>query len=197
MNLSGLLAALGSLPAFQEASAALARPERRHQSLALRLQRSARIPVAAALAEAVDQPTMVIAARSDRAAIVAEELSAWAPARRVLLFAEPNPLFYEYSPWGPRTIYSRLVVLAALALQPSDAPPVVVASARALMSRTIPKRDFLAHTRSLKPAQPLRLEKMLEAWVGAGYSPATIVTEPGQFARRGGIIDVFPAAGTQ
>jgi transcription-repair coupling factor (superfamily II helicase) len=138
----------------------------------------------------------VIAARTERAATVAEELSAWAPQARVLSFNEPNPLFYEYSAWGPRTIQSRLSVLAALSgvAPAAQAPLIVVASARALMSRTLPKRDFAANTRTLKVGQPLRVEKTLEAWLGAGYVNATIVTEPGQFARRGGILDVFPAA---
>src|SRR6185436_19596915 len=72
--------------------------------------------------------------------------------------------------------------------------PLIVTSARALMTRTIPKRDFLANSRNLKVGQPLRLEKMLETWVGAGYLAGSIVVEPGQFARRGGIVDIFPIA---
>src|SRR5437762_2906 len=68
------------------------------------------------------------------------------------------------------------------------------ASARALLTRTIPKRDLLANSRDLKVRQPFRLEKMLEAWVGAGYVSESIVVEPGQFARRGGIVDIFPLA---
>jgi transcription-repair coupling factor (superfamily II helicase) len=62
------------------------------------------------------------------------------------------------------------------------------------MTRTLPKRDFLANTRVLKIGQAVRLEKLIETWVGAGYESVTTVVEPGQFARRGGIIDIFPAA---
>jgi transcription-repair coupling factor (superfamily II helicase) len=198
MNLSGLLPAIRRLEAYQAALGALRQTDRAGQSLALRLQRSARAPVAAALAGDLGGPCLLIAARADRAAALAEELGAWAPGWRVLSFLEPNPLFYEYSPWGPRTVYGRLTTLAALAgLDGDDQPLMVVASARALMSRTLPQRDFRANTRTLKAGQSVRLEKLLDIWVGAGYQPATIVVEPGQFARRGGIIDVFPAAGTQ
>ncbi len=198
MNLVGLLAALRGLPEYREVLSALADPARERRGLALHLQRAARIPVAGSLAQDMSWPTLIVAARSERAAIIMEELAAWAPGRPVLSFSEPNPLFYEYSAWGPRTVYNRLTTLSALASPaPGSSPPIVVASARALMSRTIPRRDYLANTRALQVGQPLRLEKMLETWVGAGYNPATIVTEPGQFARRGGIIDIFPAASEQ
>jgi len=65
------------------------------------------------------------------------------------------------------------------------------------MARTLPQHDFLKNTQTLRAGQPVRLERMLEAWVGAGYVPTTIVVEPGQFARRGGIVDVFPTAAEQ
>jgi transcription-repair coupling factor (superfamily II helicase) len=195
MNLAGLLDGLRAQTDYHDALAALAPTAAAARGFALRLQRSARIPAAAALSADFGQPALIVAARTDRAATVAEELGAWLPGARVLTFSEPNPLFYEYSPWGPRTIYSRLAVLAALTTPaPAAGQLVVVASARALMSRTLPQRDFLANTRALKVGQPLRVEKTLESWVGAGYRPASIVTEPGLFARRGGIIDIFPLA---
>src|SRR3970282_1674211 len=101
-------------------------------------------------------------------------------------FAEPNPLFYEYSAWGPRTIQARLGVLSALANAPAGGPPtVIVPSARALMARTLPQHEFLKNTQTLRAGQPVRLERTLEAWVGAGYIPTTIVVVSGQFAPRG------------
>jgi transcription-repair coupling factor (superfamily II helicase) len=73
-------------------------------------------------------------------------------------------------------------------------PPVIVTSARALMTRTLPRREFLTHTRTLKVGQAVRLEKLLETWVEIGYSVESIVVEPGQFSRRGGIVDIYPMA---
>jgi transcription-repair coupling factor (superfamily II helicase) len=197
MILSGLLPAIRALPEFPDLLKRLAAAQA-EGGAALRLPRSARVPVAAAVAESLGRPALYVVARTDRAATVADELAAWAPATRVLSFGEPNALFYEYVPWGPRTIVSRLSVLGELAAPPPDLPPaIIVASARALMWRTLPRRDFLANTHTIKVGQALRIEKALEGWVGAGYRPATIVVEPGQFARRGGLIDIFPAAAEQ
>ncbi len=198
MNLSGLLTAIRQAPAFEAALNAVNNPAPDGAGLALRLPRAARVPVAAAIAQAKGGFTLLIAARADRAATVVDEVGGWAPDLRALTFAEPNPLFYEYSAWGPRTIQARLGVLAALANAPAGGPPtVIVASARALMARTLPRHEFRQHTHTLRAGQPVRLERMLETWVGTGYAPTTIVVEPGQFARRGGIVDVFPAAAEQ
>lgn len=192
MNLSGLLPALRALPEYRAALDALNAAAR--GPVALALPRAARLPVMAALAYDTHRPTLAVAARSDRALTLADELTVWLPNGVVQHFAEPNPLFYEYEAWGARTIRARLAVLAALANSPIPDGQIIVTSARALMTRTLPKRDFLANTRTLKLGQVVRLEKLIETWVGAGYQAVTTVVEPGQFARRGGIIDIFPAA---
>ncbi len=198
MNLSGLLSALRALPEYRSALDSLAGKKRHGFALTLGVPRAARIPVTAALAEDAQRPVLVVAARIDRALTFAEELNAWNPALPVLQFNEPTPLFYEYDAWDARTIRARISALAALThpqLPISNLQsPIIITSARALMTRTLPKRDFLANTRALKVGQTVRLEKMIEAWVGTGYAAETIVVEPGQFARRGGIIDIFPMA---
>lgn len=192
MNLSGLLPALRALPEYRAALEAL--DVARSGPVALALPRAARIPVVAALAHDTQRPTLALAARSDRALALADELNVWLPSGAIQHFVEPNPLFYEYDAWGARTIRARLSVLATLSNLQSSNPLILVSSARALMTRTLPKRDFLANTRTLKLGQTMRLEKLIETWVGAGYEAVTTVVEPGQFARRGGIIDIFPAA---
>ena len=200
MNLSGLLPALRALPEYGAALEALTgnRTGSERRSFALKLARAPRIPVVAALAEDLRRPSLVVCARADRSLTLVEELALWSPASRILHFPEPDPIFYEHDAWRPPTIRARLNALASLThpnLQAAQrAAPLLVASARALMTRTLPKRDFLANSRSLIVGQPLRLEKMLEAWVGAGYTAETVVVEPGQFSRRGGLIDIFPIA---
>ncbi len=118
-------------------------------------------------------------------------------------FPEPNPLPYEHAPWGPRTIRQRIATLASLvAPHPADSSfilqpsPFIISSARALLTRTLPRRDYLAAARTLRIGQSIRLDKLLESWIGAGYTSDTIVSEPGQFSRRGGIVDVWPPADT-
>jgi transcription-repair coupling factor (superfamily II helicase) len=193
MNLSALLATFRALPEYAQLHTQAGR-----KSLSLGLPRAARLPMIAALTADLERPVLVITARSDRALIFNEELPAWLPPTSTVpihFFPEPNPLPYEHAPWGPRTTRQRLATLAALSTPGFN--PLVIASARALFTRTLPKRDFAAATRVLKVGQSVRLDKLLESWTGAGYSGETIVAEPGQFSRRGGIIDVWPSADLQ
>jgi transcription-repair coupling factor (superfamily II helicase) len=130
---------------------------------------------------------------------LAGELNTWAPALRVLPVPEPTPMFYEPAAWGTTVIRGRIAALAALApyaglTRPAGPQPVLVASARALIPFTLPRREFLTHTRTLKTGQAISLEKLLAGWVEIGYEAQSLVVEPGQFARRGGIVDIFPMA---
>ena len=71
-------------------------------------------------------------------------------------------------------------------------PPLIVTSALAVISKTIPQGDFAAACHVLEPgavAEPLAL---LRRWQSMGYEVEGVVEVPGQMSRRGGIIDVFP-----
>jgi transcription-repair coupling factor (superfamily II helicase) len=75
---------------------------------------------------------------------------------------------------------------------PSSRPPFIVASARALMHKTLPVREFRMGLRQYRRGQEVNLQRMTSSWVAHGYRPETVVEEPGTFSRRGGLVDVFP-----
>ncbi|MEP7285418.1 MAG: transcription-repair coupling factor [Chloroflexota bacterium] len=160
--------------------------------------RAARPFVSAALAHDLKRPVLVVTARVERAYNVVEQLPVWLPESPVLRFAEPSSLFYERSPWAAATIRARLDVLSKLCpplgteANASDSPPVIVTSALALMQGTLPVREFRAGSRLLKVNQQAEPDKLLRMWLSIGYSPASVVTEPGTFSRRGGILDIYP-----
>ncbi|MBS1249772.1 MAG: Transcription-repair-coupling factor [Chloroflexi bacterium] len=162
------------------------------------LLRSARLPVLAALRESLQCPILLLTGRTDRALALVDELALWAPEADTKLFPEPDPLFYERLPWGESTRRDRIRALASLASgmipgapQPEQMP-VLVVPARAAITRTLPRRDFVRATRTLKVGQHLSLAELAREWVRHGYTPASIVVAPGEFARRGGILDVWP-----
>ena len=168
----------------------------------LGLRRSARLPVAAALHRSLQMPVLLITDRFDHALAMVEELELWNPGAPTLLFPEPTPLFYENAAWGESTRRERLLSLTTLSAyhipgaSVLPTPPVVVASIRALMTRTLPRRDFLTATRTLRIGQSMQLNELVRNWLRLGYEPVTTVITPGQFARRGGILDLWPPAET-
>ena len=163
----------------------------------LGLPRSARLPVVARLHEDLQQPVLLITNRADRALALLDELQFWLGNVPVHYFPEPNPLFYEKSGWGKGTRRDRLGVMTMLArnLIPgtpsSEIPPVIVAPVRAIMTRTIPRREFLKYSRTLRLRQRITPQTLTRTWVDTGYEYANIVVQPGQFSRRGGILDVW------
>ncbi|MEZ4680673.1 MAG: transcription-repair coupling factor [Caldilineaceae bacterium] len=138
----------------------------------------------------------MVTARSEMAQQLAAQLETWLPpvedgGPTIHLFAEPDALPYERIAWSGYTRQQRLTTLAALQSRTSR-PPVVVTSARALMQKTLPARELRLALRPLKTGGVVRLEQMTTNWAMTGYNPAETVEEPGTFARRGGIIDIWP-----
>jgi transcription-repair coupling factor (superfamily II helicase) len=165
----------------------------------LGLPRAARLPILAALHPDVARPVLLITDRADHALALFDELGFWTRSPRYH-FAEPNPLFYEQAAWGVTTRRERLHTLTALAayhlpfVQKPEIPPIFVTSARSLMTRTIPRRDFLKACKKLATGQSVQPDALLRSWVDIGYQRVNTVLEPGQFSRRGGILDLWAPA---
>ena len=192
---------ISTIQAQQAYQAILADLENSRPLSNLGLHRAVRLPVLAALYQQLNVPLLLVSDRADYALTLADELSLWCPEAPRHFFPEPNPLFYEPAAWGVTTRRDRLLALTALAaLQIPGAspveirPPIIVAPARALMTRTLPRRDFIKATRSLKIEQIAQPDELTRNWVALGYEAANTVIAPGQFARRGGILDIWPPA---
>jgi len=207
MNLRGLLALLREVAAYQQLLQGLKAGRGTPEPLAL--LHAARPFLAAALATDLNRPLVVVTARSQRAQQWAEDLQVWMnDPERVHLFADPDALPYERITWSRETRQQRLAALVALTqtskpntqylISNIQYPasnlqyPIIVASARALMQKTLPPRELRLALRPLRRGQIIDLHRLLERWVGLGYQPVSVVEEPGSFSRRGGIVDIFP-----
>ncbi|NLF51315.1 MAG: transcription-repair coupling factor [Leptolinea sp.] len=166
----------------------------------LGLIRSARLPVAAALAMDVSTPVLVLTDRSERAFTLGDELKFWYTEANRMGFPAPNPLFYEQAAWGNITRRERLQTLATLAayhVPGSTRPaisPIIFAPVRAIMARTLPRRDFIRIVRMIKIGTNHTIDELVRHWVEIGYQSADTVLEVGYFSRRGGILDIWPPA---
>jgi len=203
MDLQPLLA-----PITNSLSDITASIEHGQEQIPLALRRAARLPVLAALyqhftSQDANRPIFLLTDRADRALILLDELRLWLPEASLLFFPEPTPLFYEQAVWGENTRRERLAVLTALAAyhipgaKPQETPPIIIAPLRAVMARTMPRRDFLISVKTLKIEQVVRPDELARQWVELGYEAVNIVTSTGQFSRRGGILDVWPPAEPQ
>ena len=164
----------------------------------LGLPRSARLPILASLQGDFNLPILLITDRADHAMSLFDELGFWVDSPRYL-FAEPNPLFYEEAAWGISTRRDRLQVLTALSAyhlpfaKKPETSPIIVASVRSLMTRTLPRRDFLKACKKITVNQTIQPDGLIREWARVGYQRVNTVLEPGQFSHRGGLLDVWPS----
>ena len=171
------------------------------QSISLGLQESIRPILAASLANDHPQPILYLVSRAERFLSLSEELIVWDPKLEIYPFPTPGPLFYEQTAWGSRTRRERISALAVLinsrreGSSPSKTilrPQIILAPIRAMMQRTISPETFIKNTKLINVGAEINLEHFLNFLIRAGYEPASIVAEAGQFNRHGGIIDIWP-----
>ena len=86
-------------------------------------------------------------------------------------------------------ITKRLETLYHLVNHPA---PIVVTCLEAAVFRTMPKRAFLDSLEPLEAGEEIDREKLIHYLEAAGYSRSSLVEERGDYAVRGGILDVFP-----
>jgi transcription-repair coupling factor (superfamily II helicase) len=198
MNLSGLLDLIQQVPVYRQLVDTIEGREPAGQprlDRGLGLIAAARPYLVAALYRELRRPMVVLTGRAERVGQWTEQLGVWSGGQAIHAFPEPDALPYERVPWARETVCDRLSALSALVTWKGDdarEPPIVVASARAFMQKTLPLREFRAGLREYRQGQEIDLRRALELWVGHGYHPEVVVEEPGTFSRRGGLIDVFP-----
>src|SRR6201982_3443045 len=125
---------------------------------------------------------------------LARALQFFAPDLPVLQFPAWDCQPYDrVSPHGG-ILAQRLTTLARLAsLAGSDKPLIVLTTVNAIVQR-VPSRDLVAaQALSVAPGNVVPMDTIV-AWLEHnGYSRSSTVREPGEYAGRGGILDLFPA----
>ncbi len=191
MNLCCLLGLLKEAPAYKQLVGRLATAKAEHKTEVLD---AAKPYFTAALYEEFNSPLVVMVAQPEDARKLYEQLQVWCPSSANLhRFPELDFLPYEHLPSSASTILERLQVLAVLALHRNgDKPPLIITSALAAISKTIPPEDFASACHILKQGMSADPLDLLHKWQGMGYEFEDVVEVPGQLSKRGGIIDIFP-----
>jgi len=151
--------------------------------------------IVAALADFDEQargrPTLVVVGDDRAARDLAGELRAWLAPRPVRYYPSRGVAYESHLAPPAHLVGLRIAALDALLEQGGQAP-VVVVSAVAL-SEKVPDPELRPHSLTLRVGELLDLDETGEQLVAAGYEHVDQVEERGQFALRGGLLDVFPA----
>ncbi|MBL4720731.1 MAG: transcription-repair coupling factor, partial [Alphaproteobacteria bacterium] len=143
------------------------------------------------LFHAADGRSIIHVARDDSSmARLAHALPFFAPNIDLLVFPAWDCLPYDRVSPNTEILSRRLDTLAKLAT--STSPVVILTTVSAILQK-VPKRDTYANASiSGVVGDEIVVEGLLAFLEGNGYTRAGTVREPGEYAVRGDIVDIFP-----
>ncbi|MDO9546830.1 MAG: transcription-repair coupling factor [Pelolinea sp.] len=162
------------------------------------LPRSVRLPFISSIQKDLQRTILFVTSKSDRLLSMFEEFSFWENKVKHHIFSEPAPLFYERSSWSSEIRFERLDTLTDVVQfhlpgkRTAYNPSVIFTSVKSLMTKTMPRRDFIKNSFSLNLNDKIIINELIQRLLKIGYAPVEIVVSGGQFSRRGGILDIWP-----
>ena len=134
------------------------------------------------------RPSLLLAPDERTAAALCDILAAELPAA---LFPTREPIFYQIAS-SHDIERERLSVLSRLW---RGALAAVVASPAALLRPVMPPEELAARSLCLSVGDEMPPDTLCRRLVALGYARVETVESAGQFARRGGIVDLYPQEG--
>jgi len=139
------------------------------------------------------KPMTVVTADASDAQRLLEEIAFFAPTLRCALFPDWETLPYDTFSPHQDLISERLATLWRISQRDKDTgADVVIVPATTALYRLAPPSFLAGYTFEFKVRQKLDEAKLKAQLTLAGYSHVTQVVSPGEYAVRGGLIDLFP-----
>ena len=138
-----------------------------------------------------DKPIIYVCSDAQHMPTVAKELAFFLGSDKdIFTFPDWECLPYDRVSPHPDITSQRLLALHSL---PDLNSGILIIPITALIQRLAPTNYIAAHTFNLKVDDELDTEAFRQRLTDAGYYSVDQVMSPGEFAIRGGIVDVFPS----
>ncbi|WDI31084.1 transcription-repair coupling factor [Hyphococcus flavus] len=132
-----------------------------------------------------------IARDGARAAAMAQSLKFFAPEIPVIEYPAWDCLPYDRVSPSPASTSKRMASLSAI-LKRGPGAFIVIASINAATQKTPPREIVENATLRLSPGEIMEMEALNRYLSANGYARSSTVREPGEYAVRGGLVDIFP-----
>ncbi len=146
-----------------------------------------------ARAATTNTPLLILVADAADGERLATEIAWFQPTLRVCRLPDWETLPYDHFSPHPDLVSERISTLYRLSRGDFDVGIVPVTTA---MTRLAPREYLAARAFFLRVKTPLDLERFRSDLSFGGYSAVKQVMAPGEFAIRGGLIDLFPMGST-
>ncbi len=144
----------------------------------------------------------VIKIRGGIALYIATDDAAAAKFVNILSFFAPNLEVLRLPAWdclpydriGPAAEISstRLATLSYLSRRKENTPLLVLTTASSIVQKTIPRDRILNLGFETRPGRELDMDSLQNYLLANGYSRTATVREKGEYAIRGGVVDLYP-----
>ncbi len=135
---------------------------------------------------------VVICRDGPRMATLSRALGFFAPDIEVLEFPAWDCLPYDRASPHADVVAQRMMTLSRLArVKGRDKPAVVLATVNAVLQRVPPRETLARQSLSAAPGNLLPMAGVLQWLELNGFNRASTVREPGDYAVRGGIVDLY------
>jgi transcription-repair coupling factor (superfamily II helicase) len=151
--------------------------------------------LAADLARAAKGRAVFVAPDEAAMRALAEAAGYFAPELEVLTFPAWDCLPYDRSSPSLRATSERLATLNALQRK-ATRPQLLVTTVNAATQRTLTPFRVRQLVARLAPGEEIGLDRLAALLQANGYGRTETVRDPGEFAVRGGLVDLFPAGET-
>ncbi|MCB2082338.1 MAG: DEAD/DEAH box helicase, partial [Rickettsiales bacterium] len=128
-----------------------------------------------------------------RMAILEQAIPFFAPGCEVVTFPAWDCLPYDRISPNPTVVDRRLMALGRLhSLGQGGKPCIVLTTVNAVQQRVLPREMVASSVLAVKSGDKMKRETLTHYLVENGYAPASTVSEAGDFATRGSLLDIFP-----
>ncbi|MDR1066553.1 MAG: transcription-repair coupling factor [Clostridiales bacterium] len=166
------------------------RASERKSAMAVGVADSQKCHLIAALCRFLSRGSLIITHSDVRAKEISEDMRLFLGDDRVAAYPVKDVLFYNADVHSVDIVKRRLQTLDRL----MNGENVTIAlSVEALFDRLAPKRAFKQAALTIKTGDEITMRDISEKLSLNGYERSGAVEGPGQFAVRGGILDVFPS----
>ena len=133
-----------------------------------------------------------VCSNAQELATIEESLSFFAPWLEVVHLPAWDCLPYDRVSPSTQTIASRIEALNRISRSKIDDPAILVlTTANSLLQRLVPGNILVGQQFTMAPGNVVDMDKLVERLVGEGFDRTSTVRERGEFAIRGGILDLF------
>ena len=119
-------------------------------------------------------------------------LTFFAPDVKVVTFPAWDTVPYDRTSPNSEIVAKRITGLGRLVIGTRKEPMIVLTTVNAILQRLPPRTFVRSAFKAIAPGQRVDMADLVRRLEAYGFQRASTVMEPGEYAQRGGLLDLFP-----